>query len=320
MIFNDKNSILLSKRLKELREEKKLSHEKLCEQLQQAGVKVGLQSLKNFEVTEKRHSKFEAAKGMKAETLFNLAEFYGVSVDYLLGRTEIKSIDNKVQAACEVTGLNEEAINNLVYLKNIINGTKLTKETEKIINRNEEKKKNTQNELNQLFNIHNNLKDDLKVFIKKEHQIVYDNSLSEEKKLLNEAYVLYLTIQNIIEENSSRKEDEKIKGQQYIEAVNKIISSNRFFEFIDDLSLYLSADFIKKSKKIFSLFYDNANDHEKVFIFDSSIIEQGLLVRIQQFFSTLKNNSTSNYYLTDIEENYETEEDSENAQHNPKKE
>ena len=110
MIFNDKNSILLSKRLKELREEKKLSHEKLCEQLQQAGVKIGLQSLKNFEVTEKRHSKFEAAKGMKAETLFNLAEFYGVSVDYLLGRTETQSIDNKVQAACEVTGLDEEAI------------------------------------------------------------------------------------------------------------------------------------------------------------------------------------------------------------------
>ncbi len=110
MIFNDKNSILLSKRLKELREEKKLSHEKLCEQLQQAGVKVGLQSLKNFEVTEKRHSKFEAAKGMKVETLFNLAEFYGVSVDYLLGRAETKSIDNKVQAACEVTGLKERSV------------------------------------------------------------------------------------------------------------------------------------------------------------------------------------------------------------------
>ena len=42
-------------------------------------------------------------------TLGKIADAYGVSTDYLLGRTKIKSVDTKTKAVCEHTGLSEES-------------------------------------------------------------------------------------------------------------------------------------------------------------------------------------------------------------------
>ncbi|MCR4861888.1 MAG: helix-turn-helix domain-containing protein [Ruminococcus sp.] len=110
MIFNNETSIILSKRLKELREERGISQETLLEQLNSAGIKISLISLKNYEVTEQHHSKFLAVNGMNTEFLFNIAEFYGVSIDYLLGRTDTRSPNPDIQSACEYTGLSEKAV------------------------------------------------------------------------------------------------------------------------------------------------------------------------------------------------------------------
>jgi transcriptional regulator with XRE-family HTH domain len=99
MIFNNETSIILSKRLKELREERGISQETLLEQLNSAGIKISLISLKNYEVTEQHHSKFLAVNGMNTEFLFNIAEFYGVSIDYLLGRTDTRSPNPDIQDA-----------------------------------------------------------------------------------------------------------------------------------------------------------------------------------------------------------------------------
>lgn len=113
MIFNNETSIILSKRLKELREERGISQETLLEQLNSAGIKISLISLKNYEVTEQHHSKFLAVNGMNTEFLFNIAEFYGVSIDYLLGRTDTRSPNPDIQSACEYTGLSEKSIEKL---------------------------------------------------------------------------------------------------------------------------------------------------------------------------------------------------------------
>lgn len=115
MIFSEENSITLSKRLKELRKEKGLSHERLYDELNQ---KVGLQSLKDYEVTDLHHSKFNSAKGMKAETLYNLADFYSVSTDYLLGRTQLKSPNPDYINLHELTGLTDNAMITLEQAKN----------------------------------------------------------------------------------------------------------------------------------------------------------------------------------------------------------
>lgn len=45
-----------------------------------------------------------------ARSLHDLAIYYGVSADYLLGLSDIKSIDVDIQRACNTTGLSDDAI------------------------------------------------------------------------------------------------------------------------------------------------------------------------------------------------------------------
>lgn len=53
----------------------------------------------------------------KFETLLAIADHYGVSTDYLLGRTECRSPDVEIQAVVEKTGLTNETIDILMELK-----------------------------------------------------------------------------------------------------------------------------------------------------------------------------------------------------------
>lgn len=49
------------------------------------------------------------------ENLCKIADFYGVSTDYLLGLTDTKSNDTTIRAVCDYTGLSEEAIKSIVF-------------------------------------------------------------------------------------------------------------------------------------------------------------------------------------------------------------
>ena len=56
------------------------------------------------------------------KTIVNLADFFGVSTDYLLGLSDVSSSSIEVQAVCDFTGLSEKSIiylhrleNNLIY-------------------------------------------------------------------------------------------------------------------------------------------------------------------------------------------------------------
>ncbi len=61
------------------------------------------------------------SRKMDIEILYKFCDLFKVSADYLLGLSEVTSLDNKVQAACEVTGLNETAIEKLIaYYKDSI--------------------------------------------------------------------------------------------------------------------------------------------------------------------------------------------------------
>lgn len=44
------------------------------------------------------------------ENLCKIADFYGVTTDYLLGRTEVKAINENVMTAAKTTGLSEKAV------------------------------------------------------------------------------------------------------------------------------------------------------------------------------------------------------------------
>lgn len=53
-----------------------------------------------------------------AKNLVKIAKYYNVSVDYLLGNTKIKTPNMKLQAIGQITGLSENAINNLISWNN----------------------------------------------------------------------------------------------------------------------------------------------------------------------------------------------------------
>ncbi len=51
------------------------------------------------------------------DKLVLIANYYNVSADFLLGRTETKSLNEDIQGTCKVTGLSEKAVNALIYQK-----------------------------------------------------------------------------------------------------------------------------------------------------------------------------------------------------------
>lgn len=87
-ICNSEFTGVLADRLRNLRKSKRLSWDKLAEALKDKyKIKINRDTLKFYEA-KGDHSKAGNNRAMKAEYLYCLADFYGVSVDYLLGITD----------------------------------------------------------------------------------------------------------------------------------------------------------------------------------------------------------------------------------------
>ncbi len=102
---------VFGERLLKLREERKETQDQLAK-----AVGITRQSLSRYETNERTPN---------IELIYNIAKHYEVSADYLLGLSNVKSLDNRVQAACEVTGLSEEAINAVIQLNGMGMGNDL---------------------------------------------------------------------------------------------------------------------------------------------------------------------------------------------------
>ena len=102
-------SVLIAKRLKELRKEKGLSHEMLSAALkEQYGVVISRYSLMNYEVEAVNHTSFGSNIGMSVNYLRCLSDFYGVSADWILGKSDYRSKATEATTLADV-GLSEEA-------------------------------------------------------------------------------------------------------------------------------------------------------------------------------------------------------------------
>ena len=100
------NSPEFAKRLKTCREAKGLSHFKLsCALEDELGVSITEGSLINYEVANALHSKFGANAGMSTKNLVALAQFFGVTTDWLLGLSDVPTPGADLRSACEYTGL-----------------------------------------------------------------------------------------------------------------------------------------------------------------------------------------------------------------------
>lgn len=106
-------SFLFGERLKNLRKEHKLSHDKVVKKFQEKyNLKIGRDSLIAYEISDESRTK--ASKhpnmGMRVEYLYYLADFYGVSTDYLLGKTEIPTQNYTARKISEITGISIEVV------------------------------------------------------------------------------------------------------------------------------------------------------------------------------------------------------------------
>lgn len=107
-------SKIMGRRLKEERENKKLSHVSLSKALRERyGIEISKDSLINYEVSVDHHTKSYKNNGMKVEYLRCLADFYGVSTDYLLGLSDTKAADERIKCSCRYTGLSEKTVKTL---------------------------------------------------------------------------------------------------------------------------------------------------------------------------------------------------------------
>lgn len=95
---------LFPSRLRELREKKGISQEGLA---------------RDFEVSKSTIGLYETGDTLpNAKTLHDLAVYFDVSADYLLGLQDTPSTDADVKVICEYTGLSEGAVKRLSDVKN----------------------------------------------------------------------------------------------------------------------------------------------------------------------------------------------------------
>lgn len=98
----------IGERIKALREEKGLTLAELAKELDT--VKSSLSYIEN------------GKKPVKDDLIVKICDYFDISADYLLGRTDIKSSDLNVRCVCEQTGLSELAVERIMIQNDISPG------------------------------------------------------------------------------------------------------------------------------------------------------------------------------------------------------
>ena len=114
------DSSIIANKLRSLREERGLSRNRLADELSlKCNQDISGEMIRRYELVPKSNDVKHANTSMSVKVLHALAEYFGVSTDYILGRTDIKSPDMSINAIAAFTGLTEESI---IYLHQITVG------------------------------------------------------------------------------------------------------------------------------------------------------------------------------------------------------
>ena len=115
MLYDEARMALTKERLEDLRKEKKLSFEQLSKQLAGRGVNISHTNLKNYEINDPIHPLYGRTRSMSIEYLVAFADFYDVSVEYLLGLSNSRK--QEYHQISEQLGLCDGAIEELIRCK-----------------------------------------------------------------------------------------------------------------------------------------------------------------------------------------------------------
>ncbi len=115
MLYDEARMALTKERLEDLRKERKLSFEQLSKQLAERGVNISHTNLKNYEINDPVHPLYGRTRSMSIEYLVAFADFYDVSVEYLLGLSNSRK--KEYHDISEQLGLCDKAIDELIQCK-----------------------------------------------------------------------------------------------------------------------------------------------------------------------------------------------------------
>ena len=115
MLYDKARMALTKERLEDLRKEKKLSFEQLSKQLAERGINISHTNLKNYEINDPLHPLYGRTRSMSIEYLVAFADFYDVSVEYLLGLSDSRK--REYYDISEQLGLCDGAIEELIRCK-----------------------------------------------------------------------------------------------------------------------------------------------------------------------------------------------------------
>ena len=115
MLYDEARMALTKERLEDLRKEKKLSFEQLSKQLAERGINISHTNLKNYEINDPVHPLYGRTRSMSIEYLVAFADFYDVSVEYLLGLSNSRK--REYHDISEQLNLSDGAIEELVRCK-----------------------------------------------------------------------------------------------------------------------------------------------------------------------------------------------------------
>lgn len=87
---------IFAQKLIKLRESKKMTQFQLAKELG-----ITRQSLSLYEIGERT---------INIDLLYDIAKYFNVSADYLIGLSDVASLDTDVQAVCQYTGVNDAGI------------------------------------------------------------------------------------------------------------------------------------------------------------------------------------------------------------------
>lgn len=94
-----------AERIRLLRESKELTQAELAKNLSENNQKAVSREMVNLWEN--------GSRDLKTSQIIMLCEYFNVSADYLLGMSDVKTIEQDIKTACEVTGLSEKAIENI---------------------------------------------------------------------------------------------------------------------------------------------------------------------------------------------------------------
>lgn len=115
MLYGEERMQLTKERLEDLRKEKKLSFEQLSKALAERGTSISHTNLMYYEINAPEHKLYYRTRSMSIEYLVAFADFYDVSLEYLLGLTDSRR--REYIDIADQLHLCDDAIENLMILQ-----------------------------------------------------------------------------------------------------------------------------------------------------------------------------------------------------------